>query len=135
MIPPMKKTTRNYGWEIFSSLLYFLHIHIFLICISIWTFKLTTESSWLDLSCYSSSEETQFWKSRFDEDIIISNNQFHEIFGFGINNYVLIYKLAAILDEEEFGVAATDVEYDDKPLNSAEELGLLVSNQNDIIWN
>ncbi|CAK8575381.1 unnamed protein product [Lathyrus sativus] len=31
----------------------------------------------------------------------------------------------AILDEEEFGVAATNVEYDDKPLNSAEELGLL----------
>lgn len=46
---------------------------------------------------------------------------------------MLIYKLAAILDEEEFGVAATNVEYDDKPLNSAEELGLLVSNQNDII--
>jgi hypothetical protein len=48
---------------------------------------------------------------------------------------LLIFNLVAILDEQEFGEAATNVEYDGDNLNSAEELGLLVSNQNDMILN
>jgi hypothetical protein len=66
---------------------------------------------------------------------IIRSNQFYRIFGFSINSYLLIFNLVAILDEEEFGEAATNVEYDGDNLNSAEELGLLVSNQNDMILN
>lgn len=43
--------------------------------------------------------------------------------------------MVAILDEIEFGEAATDVKYDGDNLNSAEELGLSVSSHNDIILN
>lgn len=56
----------------------------------------------------------------------VSSN-FQRILGFGINSHVLIFDLVEILDEEEFGQAATSVEYDDSTINSAAELGLLVS--------
>lgn len=40
---------------------------------------------------------------------------------------MLIFNLVEILDEEEFGEAATSVEYDENKVKSAAELGLLVS--------
>lgn len=70
----------------------------------------------------------------FSKDII-SNSQFYIIFGFATNSYLLIFNMVAILDKIEFGEAATDVKYDGDNLNSAEELGLLVSSHNDIILN
>jgi len=57
----------------------------------------------------------------------ISNSQFHIIFGFATNSYVLNFNMVEFLDKIEFGEAATDVKYDGDNLNSAEELGLLVS--------
>ena len=42
------------------------------------------------------------------------------------------FYLLEILDEEEFGEAAASIEYDENNVNSAAELGLLVSNQNNL---
>lgn len=43
-----------------------------------------------------------------------------------------LFNLVEILDEQEFGEAAASVEYDENAVNSAAELGLLVSSNNDI---
>ena len=42
----------------------------------------------------------------------------------------VLFFLLEILDEEEFGEAATNLEYDEDAVNNAAELGFLVSNPN-----
>jgi len=43
-----------------------------------------------------------------------------------------LFNLVEILDEEEFGEAATNLEYDENTVNSAAELELLVSSHHGI---
>lgn len=44
-----------------------------------------------------------------------------------VGNYLLVLH-SEILDEDEFGEAARNMEYDESSINPALELGLLVSN-------
>ncbi|KAL5073564.1 hypothetical protein RYX36_012548 [Vicia faba] len=84
-------------------------------------------------STYSSTAIKDFYTSAIDAaDDSTDEEDYKELWNHPDSIYPVTLPLRkpnsgnpAILDEEEFGEAATNVEYDDKPLNSAEELGLL----------